>query len=105
VCSSRDSGSVQVDQEAIAKNKAKIAEKMSGKENGALSPVGNKPKTPFSLNRSSSLRPALSSTTNQLATASLSSAKGMPADMAQEAKMAAMVCSLENKDACLSCGS
>jgi hypothetical protein len=33
------------------------------------------------------------------------SPKVVPVDMDKEAQMAAMVCSLENKDACLMCGS
>jgi hypothetical protein len=72
-------------------------------------------KTPFgglaSRSSSASLRPALAATTNQLAVVGLldspKSATGKAADfdIAQESKMAAMVCSLENKDECLMCGS
>lgn len=101
---------VQVDQEALAnatKGKLALGAGEVGKENG--SPRAGKAK--LALRRSSSsLRPALSVTTNQLAAAGAAAAAGSPkapadVDMAQEAKMAAMVCSLENKDACLSCGS
>ena len=99
-------GMVQVDQEALAKaTKGKLAiGTEAGKENGSPRAAAGRMKLP--LRRSgSALRPALSATTNQIA-AAVGSPKG-PADvdMAQEAKMAAMVCSLENKDACLSCGS
>jgi hypothetical protein len=105
---------MQVDQEAL---KAKLKSSPSvassaGKENGVGSPLGGALKlkqSPFALTpraNSGTLRPALAATTNQLASTKLSTPKpSMDVDMEQEAKMAAMVCSLENKDACLMCGS
>ena len=99
-----------MDQEAIKASQAKTA-KIAGKENGSpASPLAGKPASKIGLHRQSSLRPVLSATTNQMAAVSIGSprvsgAKSGDVDMAQEAKMAAMVCSLENKEACLSCGS
>jgi hypothetical protein len=102
---------VQVDQEALkAKARAAIAPIVVGKENGVASPLGAKSKTPFGPARSASgalgSRAVLGATTNQLAGVSLGSPKASAdVDMDKEAQMAAMVCSLENKDACLMCGS
>jgi len=50
--------------------------------------------------RISLTRPALANSYNNV-----DISKSADVDMAKEAQMAAMVCSLENKDACLSCGS
>ena len=101
-----------MDQEALkAKARAAIAPVLvAGKENSASSPLGAKSKTPFGPARTASGalsgRAVLGATTNQLAASTLGSPKAsLDVDMAKEAEMAAMVCSLENKDACLSCGS
>jgi hypothetical protein len=89
-----------VDQQALSANKAK------GKENsplqvGPISPKGSLGKLKPSLNRS--VLGSNSTATNLMESLSLASSTDV--DMQKEAQMAAMVCSLENKDACLSCGS
>ena len=92
---------LQVDQEAIRASQAKMAQRLGKENSGPLSPAGGfKPRTPF-LERASSLRPVLTEQTP----AAIADSSPAEVDMAQEAKMAAMVCSLENKEACLACGS
>lgn len=104
---------VQVDQAALAgrgKNRGSV-----GKENALDSP----PLASLSLSgklsrgsvsgRSASLRRPLAPTTaNILESAPVTPAPLTPSlalDMDKEAQMAAMVCSIDNKDACLACGS
>lgn len=94
---------MQVDQEALAKKASKLTVRLDGKENNSPRLLLGKGQGPLA--RTSSLRPALSQKTNRLPSGPLSSPKTPEVDMEQEAKMAAMVCSLENKDACLMCGS
>jgi hypothetical protein len=105
---------VQVDQQALAGNttKARLSVAGAGKENAAGSPrpsvltTAGKGGRGSLGGRSCSLRKALATTTNTAMNAAANdSPKVVPVDMDKEAQMAAMVCSLENKDACLMCGS
>ena len=66
-----------------------------------ISPKGSLGKVKTTLNRS--VLGANSNASNMMENLSITSSGDV--DMQKEAQMAAMVCSLENKDACLSCGS
>lgn len=99
---------VQVDQQALSANKAKgLAGASKDKENAPLqmsSPISPK----GSLGRGKSIvnRSVLGTNSNAgNLMEGLTISSSMDVDMQKEAQMAAMVCSLENKDACLSCGS
>jgi hypothetical protein len=100
---------VQVDQQALSANKSKaLLGSIKDKENAPvqlaaspISPKGSLSRVKSALNRS--VLGANSGATNMMESLSISSS--IDVDMQKEAQMAAMVCSLENKDACLSCGS
>lgn len=101
---------VQVDQQALVRNqtaqsKGILGESMLGKEdakeNTVIPAIAPSPSLGKAVeNRISTARPALGN-----APSNMEGSRGADIDMAKEAQMAAMVCSLENKDACLSCGS
>mmetsp|Transcript_15211 Transcript_15211/g.45878 ORF Transcript_15211/g.45878 Transcript_15211/m.45878 type:complete len:868 (+) Transcript_15211:136-2739(+) len=92
-----------VDQQALAKNKAKAAAMASSAA----------PSTPVSAAaQAASLPTGFSPTPEPMAATGLraagngasTAARSLQADMEEERKLAAMVCSLENKDECLMCG-
>ena len=100
---------LQVDQQALTANKAKgVLGASKDKENAPvqletspISPKGSLGKLKPTLNRS--ILGANSNASNMMENLSITTSGDV--DMQKEAQMAAMVCSLENKDACLSCGS
>lgn len=101
---------VQVDQQALVRNKIaqskgvlgeSLLAKEDAKENAVSPAIAPTPSLGKAVaNRIGAPRPALGN-----APSNAEGSRGADVDMAKEAQMAAMVCSLENKDACLSCGS
>jgi hypothetical protein len=109
---------LQVDQQALSgKNKARSIAAALGKENGIESPklaaLSFAPAKPALGGRTGSVRKPLATTTYTALNASGAadgvenvSPKVAPmVDMDKEAQLAAMVCSIDNKDECLMCGS
>lgn len=100
----------QVDQQALARNRLSQSKAILGvsslgkedlKENEASVAIAPSPSLGKAVaNRIVATRPALGN-----APSNVEGSQTLDVDMAKEAQMAAMVCSLENKDACLSCGS
>ena len=100
----------QVDQQALARNKLSQSKAVLGasslgkedlKENEVSLAIAPSPSLGKAVaNRIVATRPALGN-----APSNVEGSQSLDVDMAMEAQMAAMVCSLENKDACLSCGS
>ena len=92
---------LQVDQQALSKSKLRTS---LNKENGSGSSTPRGIKSRLSLNRAS-LPPK--SATHPFGELTLNVGPSSPVDIdvENEKKMAAMICSLDNRDACLSCGS